>query len=210
MGKIGEIIMVKISEIIVVEGNYDKIRLCSAVEATVVTTDGFRIFKDKEKLEFLKSMAEKRGIIIFTDPDRAGFAIRNFIKQGIKKENIKHAYIPDIFGKERRKSTPSKEGKIGVEGADNDIIIASLIKAGATVDGKAIKNGADITKADLYNDGFSGGAKSRKKRAALLKILNLPEKMSANMLLDVLNSSFSREEYESAKNKIHMDLDFDG
>ncbi len=190
--------MIKIKETIVVEGIYDKIRLESAVDAIILVTNGFAIFKDKEKLTFLKQMADKTGLIIFTDADAAGFAIRNFVKQGIPKEKIKHAYIPDMFGKEKRKPSPSKEGKLGVEGMDTSILTDALRKAGAHIIGeenptKSIHD--PITRMDLYKDGFSGGAESVKKRRLLLLKLGLPQRMSTNLLCEVINHITDRNTY---------------
>ncbi len=199
--------MLKIKQALIVEGTYDKIKLDSIVDTLIVTTDGFKIFSDKQKIDFIRTLAEKRGIIVLTDSDRAGFIIRNYIKQGISESDIKHAYIPDIFGKEKRKSAPSKEGKLGVEGIDKQIILDALIAAGASVVGQ-VDNSAQapktraITKLDLYNDGFSGTANSAQKRRTLLKHLNLPERISANMLIGALNSLLSYDEYKEIVKEI--------
>ena len=195
------ICLLKIKQALIVEGTYDKIKLDSIVDTLIVTTDGFKIFSDKQKIDFIRTLAEKRGIIVLTDSDRAGFIIRNYIKQGIKESDIKHAYVPDIFGKEKRKSAPSKEGKLGVEGIDKQIIIDALITAGASVIGKDDNNAQapknkPITKLDLYNDGFSGTANSAQKRRSLLKHLSLPERISSNMLIGALNSLLSYDEYK--------------
>lgn len=193
--------MLKIKQALIVEGAYDKIKLDSIVDTLIVTTDGFKIFSDKQKIDFIRALAGKRGIIVLTDSDRAGFIIRNYIKQGIKESDIKHAYIPDVFGKEKRKSAPSKEGKLGVEGIDKQIIIDALITAGASVVGEDDNSAQTlktqpITKLDLYNDGFSGAQNSAQKRRALLKHLNLPERISSNMLIGALNSLLSYDEYK--------------
>ena len=191
--------MIKIKETIVVEGVYDKIRLESIVDAIVLVTNGFAIFKDAEKLAFLRQMADKTGIIVLTDSDAAGFAIRNFVKQGIAKEKIKHAYIPDIFGKEKRKTAPSKEGKLGVEGVDGALLADTLRKAGATIIGEAPPLPAPenpITRMDLYNDGFTGGAGSANKRRKLLTALGLPQRMSTNLLCEVINHVTDMENYK--------------
>ena len=195
------IYLLKIKQALIVEGTYDKIKLDSIVDTLIVTTDGFKIFSDKQKIDFIRTLAQKRGIIVLTDSDRAGFIIRNYIKQGINESDIKHAYIPDIFGKEKRKNAPSKEGKLGVEGIDKQIIIDALISAGASVIGDEANNTQapktrPITKLDLYNDGFSGKAESAQKRRALLKHLNLPERISPNMLTGALNSLLSYDEYK--------------
>ena len=145
--------MLKIKEAIIVEGNYDKVKLSSIVDALILTTGGFGIFKNKEKLKLIRTLAEKNGIILLTDPDRAGFAIRNYIKQGIARDKIRHAFIPDIAGKERRKAAPSKEGLLGVEGMDKQVVLDALLKAGATVIGGEeemgqARSGRMLTKAD--------------------------------------------------------------
>ena len=160
--------MLKIKEAIVVEGNYDKIKLSGIVDATIVVTDGFMIFKNKKLMNMLSSLADKNGIIIFTDSDRAGFQIRNYIKNVLKGKNVKHAYIPDVKGKEKRKDKPSKEGFLGVEGISDEIIIEALKSASAT-EGSTNSNVRLITKADLCIDGLSGSADSHIKRTAFLK-----------------------------------------
>lgn len=190
--------MLKVKEVIIVEGRYDKNALLQAVECTVIETGGFGIFNNKEKTALLRRLAATCGIIVLTDSDSAGFMIRNRIK-GSVGGNVKHAYIPDIFGKERRKSSPSKEGKLGVEGMRPEIIIDALKKAGATFVGETApdKPVSKITKADFYELGLSGGGDSVRKRAALLKKLDLPSKMTANGLLDVVNILYTREEFFS-------------
>lgn len=187
--------MVKIKEAIVVEGNYDKIKLTQLVDTTIVVTDGFMIFKNKAMLRMLATLADKNGIIIFTDSDRAGFQIRNYIKNVLKGKNVKHAYIPDIKGKEKRKDKPSKEGFLGVEGVSDDIIIQAL-KNAATVDESDNTDTRRITKADLCADGFSGLADSHTKRTGFLKYLGLPVRMSSNMMLDCLNTIYGYDEYK--------------
>ena len=188
--------MVKIKEAIVVEGRYDKNTLAQIVDATILETSGFGIFKDKQQMSLLRRVAEKRGLIVFTDADGAGFVIRNHIKSAIPGKYLKHAYTPDIFGKERRKAAPGKEGKLGVEGMKPEIILDCLKRAGATFEGEnTAEQAAQITKADLMELGLSGGAGSDAKRKALLKILNLPERMSTNALLQALNILYRREEF---------------
>ena len=180
--------MVKIKEAIVVEGRYDKNTLSQIVDAPILETAGFGIFKDKQQLKLLRKVAQLRGLIVFTDADGAGFVIRNHLKSAIPGKNLKHAYIPDISGKERRKAAPGKEGKLGVEGMTPDIILQALRNAGATIEGETEKhtNGA-ITKADLMELGLAGLPGSEEKRKALLKKLDLPEHMSPNALLQALN-----------------------
>lgn len=186
----------KIKEVIVVEGKYDKIAIENAVDAVVLQTDGFSVFSDKEKLSLIRKIAEKQGIILLTDSDGAGFVIRNYLKSSVKGV-IKQAYIPDISGKERRKSAPSKENKLGVEGMKKDIIIKALLNSGATVIGEETSkiNKEFITKTDMYLMGLSGGENSAQKRKALLKELELPEHISANALLDVINILYDKEEF---------------
>lgn len=189
--------MVSVKEVIVVEGRYDKNALRQVVDATVVTTDGFQIFKDKERQAMLRSLAERRGIIVLTDSDGAGAVIRGFIKGIVDPGLVKEAFIPDVPGKEKRKSSPSKEGKLGVEGMEPEVLLAALKAAGATLDGDpAARYGGEITKADLYRLGLSGGEGSAEKRKALQKRLDLPERMSANQLLQVLNVVTTKAELE--------------
>ncbi len=188
--------MRRVREVVVVEGRYDKNALKQAVEATVVETGGFGVFNDKERLALLRRLAEERGLILLTDSDGAGFVIRNFLKGAIPKERLKQAYIPDVYGKERRKSAPGKEGKLGVEGMPPEVLVQALERAGATFeDGGGAAAGTAITKGDLYELGFSGGPDSGVRRAALLKKLGLPERMTANALLEALNILYSREEF---------------
>ena len=189
--------MIKIREAIVVEGRYDKNTLSQIVDAPIIETSGFGIMKDKAQLAFLRQVAEKRGLVILTDSDGAGFVIRNFLKGAIPAERIKHAYIPDIAGKERRKSAPGKEGKLGVEGMRPEVILECLRRAGATIEGESAGEHHTITKQDMMELGLSGGADSKTKRLALLKKLNLPEHMSANALLQALNLLYSSEELKT-------------
>lgn len=187
--------MLKIKEAIVVEGIYDQNKINQLVDAPVITTNGFRIYKDKKKIELIRRFAATTGIIIFTDSDRAGFQIRNYIKNLVGNKNVKHAYIPDIKGKERRKSSPSKEGFLGVEGVSDDIIVEALKNAGIT-EQKLPDDIRLISKSDLFADGLSGSADSKILREKLLKNLELPARISANMLLDVLNGLYGYDEYK--------------
>jgi len=188
--------MVKIQEAIVVEGRYDKNTLLQIVDAPVFQTNGFSIHKDKEQLLLLRRVAEIRGLIILTDSDGAGFVIRNFLKGAIPAHQLKHAYIPDIYGKERRKTVPGKEGKLGVEGMSPEIILEALRKAGATIVGEDAPESNEITKQDFVELGLSGGANSSFLRQRLLKELMLPEHMSANAMLQALNLLYSKVELE--------------
>ena len=186
--------MIKIREAIVVEGRYDKNTLSQIVDAPILETSGFGIFKDKKQMELLRKVAKTRGLIVFTDADGAGFVIRNHIKSAIPAQFLKHAYTPDIMGKERRKAKGGKEGKLGVEGMRPEVIIEALRKAGATIAGEEASVSPQITKQDLMALGLSGGADASAKRLALLKILELPEHMSANAMLQALNLLYSLEE----------------
>ena len=186
--------MVKIKEAILVEGRYDKNTLSQIIDAPILETGGFGIFKDKKQMALLRQVAEKRGLIVFTDADGAGFVIRNHVKSAIPGKFLKHAYTPDIFGKERRKDKAGKEGKLGVEGMKPEIILEALRKAGATIEGEAVPEHQSITKQDMMELGLSGGADASAKRLALLKKLNLPEHMSANALLQALNLLYTIEE----------------
>lgn len=186
--------MIKIREAIVVEGRYDQNTLAQIIDAPILQTHGFGIFKDKKQMALLRQIAEKRGLIVFTDPDGAGFVIRNHIKSAIDGNYLKHAYIPDIYGKERRKSAPGREGKLGVEGMDRDVILTALRRAGATVIGEDVAVTSGISKQDLMALGLSGGPDASAKRRRLLKALGLPEHMSANAMLQALNLLYDREE----------------
>ena len=186
--------MVKIKEAILVEGRYDKNTLSQIVDAPILETAGFGIFKDKKQLALLRQIAEKRGLIVFTDSDGAGFVIRNHVKSAIPAKFLKHAYIPDIAGKERRKREAGKEGKLGVEGMTKDVILESLRRAGATIEGENVPAQQSITKQDMMELGLSGGTGSSEKRSLLLKKLDLPEHMSTNALLQALNLLYSLDE----------------
>ena len=186
--------MVKIREAIVVEGRYDKNTLSQIVDAPILETSGFGIMKDKAQLALLRRVAKERGLIIFTDSDGAGFVIRNFLKGAIEKQYLKHAYIPDVAGKEKRKAAPGKEGKLGVEGMRPEIILDALRRCGATMGEECVSSREEITKQDLMELGLSGGKDSSAKRLALLKELDLPAHMSANAMLQALNLLYSLNE----------------
>ncbi len=188
--------MVKIKEAIVVEGRYDKNTLSQIVDAPILETNGFGIFKDKAQMALLRAVAEKRGLIVFTDADGAGFVIRNHIKSAIPAGYLKHAYTPDILGKERRKAAPGKEGKLGVEGMSREIILDALRAAGATIEGEEAARKTGITKQDMMALGLSGGSNASEKRLALMKHLGLPQHMSANALLQALNLLYTPDELE--------------
>ena len=186
--------MVKIKEAIVVEGRYDKNTLSQIVDAAILETSGFGIFKDKQQLKLLRRVAQTRGLIVFTDSDGAGFVIRNHLKSAIPGQYLKHAYIPDVYGKEHRKAAPGKEGKLGVEGMTREVLLEALRRAGATVEGESAERTPQITKQDLMELGLSGGKDSSAKRLALLKKLDLPEHMSANAMLQALNLLYTLDE----------------
>lgn len=192
--------MIKIKEAIVVEGRYDKNTLAQIVDAPILETSGFGIFKDKEQLAFLRRVAQQRGMIVLTDSDGAGFVIRNHLKSTIDPKYLKHAYIPDIYGKERRKETAGKEGKLGVEGMRPEILVEALRRAGATFEDGHIDTPQTITKQDLTELGLSGGKNSSEKRKNLLKRLELPEHMSANAMLQALNLLCTKDELRQLVN----------
>lgn len=195
--------MIKINEAVIVEGKYDKIKLSGILDTVIIETDGFAIFKDKEKQQLIRFLSEKRGIVILTDSDSAGFKIRSFIKGITKSENIKNAYIPDIYGKEKRKTEFSKEGKLGVEGIQVHIIIEALKKAGVIYSENEKKSGREITHTDFFEDGISGGANSSLIRKTLANELGLPEKISSSALLKIINSYMTYEEYKQIIEKIY-------
>ena len=188
--------MVKIKEAILVEGRYDKNTLSQIVDAPILETSGFGIFKDKKQMALLRKVAETRGLIVFTDSDGAGFVIRNHIKSAIPGKFLKHASIPDIPGKEKRKAAPGKEGKLGVEGMPKELLLDALRRSGATIEGENVTQARQISKQDMMALGLSGGPDAAEKRLLLQKKLNLPEHMSANALLQALNLLLSLEELE--------------
>ncbi len=193
--------MIRLRQAIVVEGKYDKIRLESLVDALIITTEGFSIFRDREKMHMLRCIAEKNGLIIMTDSDSAGFLIRNHLTGCIPSEHITHVYIPDIIGKEKRKDTPSKEGKLGVEGMDTDVLLKALVQAG--VQSSVTENVSEpITKSDFYEDGYTGSENSAILRARLKERYNLPSHLTTNALINVLNAVSDRDEYKKITQEI--------
>lgn len=190
--------MIRVREAIVVEGRYDKAALAPLVDTVILDTAGFGIFSDRQKLALLRRLAEKRGLVVLTDSDGGGFLIRSFLKSAIDPRLVKHAYIPDVYGKERRKRAPSKEGKLGVEGMSREVLLEALRRAGADMDGApSEKEKSRLTKADLYALGLTGRPDSARRRAFVKKAMRLPEKLTTNALLDVLNALASREELET-------------
>ena len=194
--------MLSIKEAIIVEGKYDKIKLSGFLDGLIFVADGFSVFNNKKDQQTIKTLAEKTGIVILTDSDSAGLKIRNFIKQLVPKEQVKHAYIPEVHGKERRKTVAGKEGLLGVEGITEEIIIDALIKSGCTVCGESEKAKSKLTKTDFFQMGLSGGEKSAELRKALALKLGLPSKLSANMLLDAVNRMSDKETVESFLSEI--------
>lgn len=186
--------MIKLNSAVIVEGKYDKIRLENIIDATIITTNGFGIFKDKEKCDLIKVLAEKCGIVILTDSDSAGQMIRKHIEKIVPKNQFKSVYLPSILGKEKRKTTPSAEGLLGVEGTEDAVILKALEKAGI-IGHPCEKQGRKITKTDLFNIGVSGTADSKLKRQSLCEFLQLPKNLPANSLLDVLNSLYGFENF---------------
>ena len=189
--------MIKLKQAIVVEGRYDKNTLCQLIDAPIFETSGFGVMKNRELVSLLRLAAERRGLVILTDSDGAGFVIRNYLKRVLPKKGVLHAYIPDVWGKERRKEHPGKEGKLGVEGMPAEVLLQALKNAGVEETASAAGRAEPITKADLYAAGYSGGAGSAARRGELLRKLRLPEHMSSNALLDALNVLMSRDEFYS-------------
>lgn len=195
--------MLKIKEIIIVEGNYDKSKLSTLVDTTIVVTDGFLIFKDKKKCDMIRTLASKHGAIILTDSDSAGFKIRNYLKNILRGCTVKHAYIPDIKGKEKRKNHHSKEGFLGVEGVSDNIILDSLKRAGFEVDSST--GTKPVTKADFYTDGLTGREDSTERRDKVKRKLGLPGHLSANMLLEVVNRIYTYDDYKKLVSELFLD-----
>lgn len=188
--------MLRIREAIVVEGRYDKNALSQVVDTVIVPTNGFGIFKQKDTLALIRRLAQQRGVILLTDPDGAGLVIRNYLKGALPSDRVKQAYVPELLGKERRKRTPGKEGKLGVEGMRPAVLEQALRRAGATILGETGTPAPDtlLTKADLCAAGLAGGADSAQRRRELLARLELPQNLSANALLEVLNTLYDTEQ----------------
>lgn len=193
--------MRRVREVIVVEGRYDRNTLRQVVDAVVIETKGFGVFNDRERLALLRRLAAERGLILLTDSDGAGFVIRNFLKGAIPKSQLKQAYIPDVYGKERRKAAPGREGKLGVEGMPPEVLLEALERAGATFgEAEDPAEREPVTKSDFYELGLTGGQDSGAKRAALLKRLGLPERMTANALLEAVNILYTRDAFMEIAN----------
>ena len=183
---------IKLTEAVIVEGRYDKLKLANIIDAFIIETNGFGIFKDKAKLNFIKKLAAERGIIVLTDSDHAGFMIRGRIASAVPKDRIKNVYIPDIYGKEKRKAEPSKEGKLGVEGMTKEILLDAFKKAGVTC--SVSQNDNPITTADLFDLGLTGTPNAKENRRKLMQKLDLPEFLSTSSLLSCLNNMMTKEE----------------
>ena len=186
--------MIKLKQAVIVEGRYDKIKLKNIIDAPIIETNGFRIFNDKQRQSLIRQIADKRGILIMTDSDGAGFVIRNFLKGTVDKSKIKNCYIPQLSGKEKRKVRGSAEGFLGVEGVPDEVIIEAVRKSGAEIIGEETVKRNEITKADLFSLGLTGTENSAQKRKQLLDKLNLPGYLSTNALLTALNCLYSLEE----------------
>lgn len=194
--------MIKINQAVIVEGRYDRKKVENILDTLIIETDGFAIFKNKEKQALIRRLADTRGIVVLTDSDTAGFKIRSFLGSIVPPEKIIHAYVPDILGKEKRKDRPSKENKLGVEGMTAEIILDALDKAGVTCSKSEESHRQPVTKIDLYEDGITGGRNSKAKKALLLKKLDLPERLSTNSLLKLINTFMTYEEYKQIISEI--------
>ena len=194
--------MIKLDKPVIVEGKYDKIRLSGFIDAVIIETDGFRIFSDKEKRAFIRQLAKTKGIIIMTDSDSAGFRIRNFIRNISSDGEVINVYIPDVFGKEKRKTEPSKEGKLGVEGLSEDVITQALSKAGVFHTESENTQCRQVTVTDLFEDGLTGSDNSRERKQKLLKSLSLPSKMSNSQFLKLINTFMTYDDYKKAVNEL--------
>ena len=188
---------IKVRPVILVEGKYDKIKLESLVDGFILPTDGFRIFADRERLALIRRLAAVRGVLVLTDSDGAGFVIRNFLSGVLPPEQVRHAYIPDLFGKEKRKRSPSKEGKLGVEGMSRVTLLRVLQRTGSLEEELPAPGGRQVTKLDLFEDGLSGGENSAALRSRLLAVLDLPQRMTSNAMLHAINSFLDYEEYKA-------------
>lgn len=186
--------MIKIKQAVIVEGKYDKIKLSTVLDTVIIPTEGFGIFKDKEKQKLIKRLAQTRGIVILTDSDSAGFKIRSFIGGSVPQDCVYHAYIPDVFGKERRKEAPSKEGKLGVEGIDSEVLLEALDRAGVTCEHTHEKS-REVTAYDLYKAGLSGRPDSVARKKAFLRSLSLPERLSTSSLVKLINVFMTYDEF---------------
>ncbi|MBQ4129636.1 MAG: DUF4093 domain-containing protein [Ruminococcus sp.] len=197
-----------IKEAVIVEGKYDKIRLQSVICSTIITINGFRVFKDKEAQQLIRKLAQKRGILVMTDVDSAGFVLRNFLKGIVDEKSIKHCYIPTVYGKEKRKAQFSKERKIGVEGIDANELVNAILKSGATILGQEkAPNIRKITKADFYDFGLCGKSCSKKLREALLSYLQMPPYLTTNAMISAVNCIYTYEEFNEILNYFYKNME---
>lgn len=196
--------MIKLDKAVIVEGKYDVIKLSNIIDALIIKTDGFGIFKDKEKQKLLRRLADEKGIIVLTDSDSAGFLIRNFLSSSIPNDKITHVYIPDLYGKEKRKTSPSKEGKLGVEGISEAVIIEALKKAGVVYSESIDTQRRLITNIDLYEYGLIGGTNSSEKRKVLLRSFSLPERLSSSSMIKILNTFVIFEDFEKRVKELNL------
>lgn len=197
----------RLREAVIVEGRYDRIKLSEFIATPVIETGGFRVFRDKEKQALIRSIAERRGILIMTDVDSAGFVIRNFLRGIVPADRLYHAYIPTVKGKERRKAEPSKEGTLGVEGLDKDSLILAIRKSGAHIEnGEEVKSGsapaAEITKLDFFDYGLTGCENAAENRALILAVLGLPKYLTVNAMISAINCLFTKDEFEEYINTL--------
>lgn len=193
--------MLHIKQAVIVEGKYDKIKLDSIIDAVIIPTNGFTVFKNKETLKLIRYFAETTGIIILTDSDSAGFKIRSYLKGAVGNGKITNVYVPDIFGKEKRKASPSKEGKLGVEGMEKEVILEAFRKAGITSEEREASDDP-ITRLDLYECGLSGKENSSAMRKRLLAELGLPELLTTSGMTDILNTMITRRELYALAEKL--------
>lgn len=198
---------IALREAVIVEGRYDKIKLGGFISSPIIETGGFRVFKDKERQELIRSVASRRGILIMTDVDSAGFVIRNFLRGIVPADRIKHAYIPTVEGKEKRKPEPSKEGVLGVEGLDRDRLIDAIKKSGATIIGEEQKSQPEITKLDFYDYGLTGAENSARRRGEVLSSLGLPAYLTVNAMISAVNCLFTKAEFEDHLNNLNTNSD---
>ncbi len=201
----GDTEKLSLKEVVIVEGKYDKIRLQSVISSPIITLNGFRIFKDKEAQTLIRKLALSRGILIMTDVDSAGFVLRNFLKGIVDENTIKHCYIPTIYGKEKRKTECSKEGKLGVEGIDSTLLAQAIKNSGATINGvKSDVTAREITKMDFFEFGLCGGDNSAKMRAEVLNYLSLPPYLTTNAMVSAVNCLYTYDEFNEILNKINF------
>ena len=198
--------MIRTDSVIIVEGKYDKIKLGNIIDGTIITTNGFSVFKDEEKKRLIKDMAKKRGLVVVTDSDSAGMMIRNYIKNICQDAEIKNVYIPQIIGKEKRKEKAGKENLLGVEGISDSVLISAFQKAGVLVTGEK-GNKEPITKNYLYTLGLSGHKDSKEQRRSLANYLGIIENTSSNVFLDIINTFYDKNEFERRVNKWRQEAD---